>query len=321
MEIRGLECPSCGGTVKVAEGAPIAACTSCGIGLLVQGDRGDLTYAVRLKAGRDQVLQGLAAWWRGPSKAKDLESVARVMDAFPVFVPVWRVTGQVVGWIFGDEEREESGRKITTPIERRIATESDMNHAACELGELGIRSVELQSGVLEPFDEEKVEKQGMIFRPLTPAREVRELATKQFLEGARNSVTGLKVLKQAALKVVGLSQSLVYYPLWVVRYDYRGRMYQATADGSSGRLLYARGPGNDAYRASIFVFGTAAGAFVLTTVLRNLNDAPLLVTLAVSFGLAYWGYRTFRYGGEVTLEEGGWDVTRVARAVKELGNS
>ena len=124
MEVQGLGCPSCGGAVPLAEGVATATCPSCGMGLLAQGDRGELTYAVGLRAKREQVLGELSRWWGGVDKAKDLSTVARVTEAFPVFVPVWRVAGRTVGWVLGDEERPQGDRKVLVPVERRVMTTS-----------------------------------------------------------------------------------------------------------------------------------------------------------------------------------------------------
>ncbi len=302
MEVRGLACPACGGTVPLTEGARITACSNCATTLLARGDLGLASYVVALRAAREQVLANLAQWWTGFDKARDLPAQARVTAAFPVFVPVWRVKGRVVGWVLGKEERQEGQRKVQVDVERRALTSCDVNRAACDLGEMGIRSVPLTAGALDPFDEEAVEKQGMIFRPLTPVTEVRQLAQERFLEQGRVSVTRLSQFKQAFLSVVGVSQSLVYYPLWVVHYEYRQRMYQATADGASGRLLYARAPGNDVYRVLSFVLGTGIGLFLFTTLLRGV-DLPVLLSVLLPLGLLYWAYRALRYGAEVTLEQ------------------
>lgn len=325
MEVRGLSCPSCGASVPLAEGSRLAACPACGTALLAQGDLGHATYAVSLKVARETVLATLAKWWREMDKAKDLAATARVTEAFPVFVPVWRVRGQVVGWVLGDERREKDNKTTYVPVERRVLVSCDVNQAACDLGDLGIRSVDLSSGLVEPLEEEKVEAQGMIFRPLVPASEGRAAAFAQFLEKGRRAAKVDRV-RQEFLNVVGVSQSLVYAPLWIVRYLYRNRVYQATADGVTGRLLFARAPGNDLYRVSAFLFGVAGGNFLLTSVLRGMafdDVAPYGVVAVVSVVMMVWGYRRLRYGGEVTVGGDGMSqetiVDAVSAAAKKLG--
>jgi hypothetical protein len=304
MEVRGLACPSCGGTVPLAEGSRITTCATCGTTLLAQGDLGHPRYVVSVRAQRDLVLANLRAWWHQFDKARDLAAQARITDSFLVFVPVWRITGRVVGWVLGEEERKEGEKKVLAPVERRVNAQWDVNRAACDLGELGIRSVHLASEFLDAFDDEKVEKQGMIFRPLTPASEIRTFAKERLLEQGRKAA-GVDRVTQAFLNVVGVSQSLVYYPLWVIRYEYRQRMYQATADGATGSLLFGRAPGNDIYRVLCFLIGMAGGNFLLTSVLHGLifdvSLSPYVFVAIVSASMMYWGYRRFRYGAEVTI--------------------
>ncbi len=317
MEVRGLSCPSCGGAVPLTEGARLATCPACGTALLAQGDLGHATYAVSLQAPREKVLKTLGKWWGEMDKAKDLAATARVTESFPVFVPVWRVRGQVVGWVLGEERREKNDKTTYVPVERRVLLSCDVNQAACDLGDLGIRSVGLASDLVEPLDEEKVEAQGMIFRPLVPASEGRAFAEARFLEQARAAAKVDRVT-QAFLNVVGVSQSLVYAPLWIVRYEYRQRMYQATADGTTGRLLFARAPGNDLFRVAAFLFGIAGGSFLLTSVLRSLpfdELAPYVVVAVVSAAMMFWGYRRLRYGAEVTIGGDGPGAETIVDAV------
>ena len=106
--------------------------------------------------------------------------------------------------------------------------------------------------------------------------------------------------------------SLVYYPLWVARYEYRNRNYQVVVDGVNNKLLYGKAPGNILYRAGALVLGMAVGNLLLVhgtafafQVLAFSSDSkndgwaivlipPVLGTLAM-----IKGYRSFRYGEEV----------------------
>jgi hypothetical protein len=104
--------------------------------------------------------------------------------------------------------------------------------------------------------------------------------------------------------------ALVYYPLWVVRYGFRGRTYQVLVDAEDGSLAYAKAPGNHFYRAFSLVGACAGACFVGTTILQHagqfLRSENGLMGLGmiglILAGLVYWGYSQFRHGGVV--EEG-----------------
>ena len=60
---------------------------------------------------------------------------------------------------------------------------------------------------------------------------------------------------QVFVRLTGWQESLVYYPLWVLRYSYRGRSFQVVVDGFSGEVLYGKAPGSVFYRAAVLVGG------------------------------------------------------------------
>jgi hypothetical protein len=112
---------------------------------------------------------------------------------------------------------------------------------------------------------------------------------------------------------------LVYYPLWVLRYLYRGRSFQVVVDGFSGEVLYGKAPGSTLYRAAVLVGGTALGAllaidgsalaFYLASESKGDSGSGLffagIAALAVGFGLMAAAYRAFRFGEQYEFRRGG----------------
>ncbi len=112
---------------------------------------------------------------------------------------------------------------------------------------------------------------------------------------------------------------LIYYPLWVLRYTYRGRAYQVVVDGYSGLVLYGKAPGNTLYRAAVLVGGMAIGAFMLVdlsaaafAIAFNIKGDGVgvfivggLAAIVIGFGLMATGYRKFRYGEQFEYRRDG----------------
>jgi len=104
--------------------------------------------------------------------------------------------------------------------------------------------------------------------------------------------------------------TVVYYPLWVIRYSFRGQTFQALVDAEDGTLAYGKAPGNHLYRALSLVGACGGACFVGTTVLQHMDvvlrgDNSLMALGAIGLvlaGFVAWGYRQFRRGGVV--EEG-----------------
>ncbi len=149
----------------------------------------------------------------------------------------------------------------------------------------------------------------MVFRP---SRSLEETAT-ELSEQAIAEIKRANRLDRVTftwLASVRRRVALVYYPLWVVRYGFRGRTYQVLVDAEEGSLAYGKAPGNHFYRAFSMVGACAGACFVGTTVLQHagsfLRSENGLMGLGiiglVLAGLVYWGYSQFRHGGVV--EEG-----------------
>jgi hypothetical protein len=151
--------------------------------------------------------------------------------------------------------------------------------------------------------------EGMVFEPVESADEALTEAQSHFLYRGRQK----KHLRQKFFEKFHFLReklSLVYYPLWVARYEYRGRNYQVVVDGVHGQVLYGKAPGNIFYRAIMLIAGMALGNFILVngTILAGLlvsssDDGDsiwaVLIPLAVGIGLIVAGYTRFRHGEEV----------------------
>jgi hypothetical protein len=151
----------------------------------------------------------------------------------------------------------------------------------------------------------------MLFNIISSEKEITDYAKDQFVDEAVNSVNVDQVTFQHN-DLVRPNVSVVYYPLWVVRYLYQGRTYQVIIDGEDGTVCYGKAPGNNLYRAVAGIFGTALGSYLLTFfgIFGIVGDgdsakaAFIAYIFAVIFGIILigWGFKKFRYGGEV--EEG-----------------
>jgi hypothetical protein len=109
-------------------------------------------------------------------------------------------------------------------------------------------------------------------------------------------------VSQSFVRIIRPRQGLVFYPLWVIRYAYRGRDFQVVVDAFSGEVLYGKAPGNVYYRAAMLVGGMAAGAFVTVdlgglALQGNNRSGEFGIFLAIAgVALMYFSFRRYRYG-------------------------
>lgn len=323
--VEGLSCPNCAGALAADPGLRVVRCPYCDTPLLALAEIGIRRFAVLPTVDATRA-RDLARGWLGHGINKDphLAREAEIGEAFLSFLPFYRVEADCVGIALGTERRTRwtgSGKRrraetYEVDVERRVERHFDRTYPALNVAELGIRRVDLSGDELVPFDSERLERRGMVFPPTGSASEVRAAALARFAAEADPS-RGLARRRFRFLETLRERLSVIYYPLWIVRYRYRGRAYQALVDGEDGGLAYGKAPGNDLYRALALVGTEAVVMFLLTTVLQFGASGPLLA-LAGGLGLAMflWGWKRFRHGGVVI--EGSGVVEDAAPGVADL---
>ncbi len=306
----GLNCPKCGGRVKVPEGQRLVVCPYCQQRSIVRGERGTLRYQVPPQVNREQAEARLPRFLSShPAIARNATRLAKIEESFLVFLPFYTAWGHVLGWVFGQKRVGSGDNKRYEPREVQFAQEVTWNEAACDVGEFGVDSVPLEKKPFEPYNDEEIHRTGMVFEPVSSLSDALQRAEEQF-QARVSDAARLDRISQVFVRIVRRRFGLVYYPLWIVRYIYRGRAYQVCVDGNSGEILYGKAPGNTLYRAAILVAGMALGALVAfdtpTLLLyfgRNSEDIDGLfvlsgIALLIGFSIMYAAYRAFRYGEE-----------------------
>jgi hypothetical protein len=258
---------------------------------------------------------GVVRRWlrRGIRKDPALKREARLQEAFLAWFPFVRARLDAIGWILGTvTTRRKRGNRWETdtkPVEKPIERTVDLTMPAADMAEFGVHRVDLAGDEVLPMDDDLLRSRGMVFRPSKSLEEIGDMLRRRAIFDAENE-HNLDRTTFSWLASVRRRVALVFYPLWVIRYSYRGRTYQVLVDAEDGSLAYGKAPGNHLWRAFCLVSSCAGASFVGTTVLQNLDvlfrsDDGLKVLGVIGLvlaGLVYWGYRQFRHGGVV--EEG-----------------
>jgi hypothetical protein len=286
---------------------------------MVQGERGLQRYQVPLVISRDQSQQVLRQFLKSHSAiAMDAGAKSSLSEAFVAYLPFWSNWTRAMGWVLG-QKRVRSGKSTTLkPREVKVAAEMNWNGAACDVGEFGVQQVTLTNQPLQSFDPDELHRRGLVFEPTSSVSQARATAEREFEQRLRK-IANLDVIGQVFARYIRQRMGLVYYPLWVMRYAYRGRSFQVAIDGFSGQVLYGKAPGNTLYRAAVLVGGMALGAFLMVDVsalagylVTQVDDgdaATFLIAVAggailLGIGLMAGAYRAFRYGEQYEYRQG-----------------
>jgi hypothetical protein len=296
--------------IPIPEGQMIVVCPYCDLRSWVKGERGLQRYQAPQRTQREQAVQALKGFLKSHRAiAPDAASKSTLAEVFLAYIPFWTGWARVLSWVFGQKRVGSGDNKRYEAREVKVAQEMTWNGAACDVGEFGVESVPMTGQKLDPFDADALHDTGLVFEPVGSASEARSAAMREF-EGMVQRNARLDRVSQTFTRFVRQRFGLVYYPLWVLRYLYKGRSFQVVVDGSSGKTLYGKAPGNTLYRAAMLVGGMAAGAIAaidVSAILAYLafaadsDDSLGLLGVAggaflVGLGLMWAAYRKFRYG-------------------------
>ncbi|MDD5362654.1 MAG: hypothetical protein PHN88_11015 [Ignavibacteria bacterium] len=309
--IKGITCPSCSGELDISEGVRTLNCKYCGTLLVAKDLAGSMRFYVPRKLKREDAINKAYNWLgSGLAKAKGLKANSKITEAYLAYIPYWRVSADAVGWIFGQEEKTRSSGNSTETyyedVEKRIMTTFDRTYSACEVSELGVKHVNLTGDEMLPMNAETLQRDGMLFNVVSSEKDAFDSALEHFKNEARASAKVDRVTFEH-IDLIRKSVSVVYYPLWVVRYSFANRVYQVVVDGDDGTICYGKAPGNNLYRAVVGIIGMAAGMFLTTffgafMIARNsakFSFAVFIIAFIIGIVLIRGAYKKFRYGGEV----------------------
>ena len=323
--LTGLGCPRCGGMVPIPEGQAIVICPYCDLRSVVnpgqlpagwtqrnwdqaaEKGRGVRRYQAPLRIKRQNLKEVFKQFLSGKiAVARDAAEKAQVSEVFLVHLPFWAAWGRGVAYAFGQQQVGSGDNKRYEPREKKVIKEMVWNGPACEVGEFGVQQVKLTGCPLEPFNAEALHASGMVFEPVGSAEEALENARQTF-EAEVKSEAELSRVSQLFTRILRPRMGLVYYPMWIVRYLYRGRSFQVVIDGVDGQVLYGKAPGSVLYRAAVLVGGMAVGALtaldapvLILSGARYSDDSEGIFVLALAafvfgLGLMWWAFRTYRY--------------------------
>lgn len=308
--LHGLACPNCGGMVPIPEGQTVVKCPYCDMRSLVRGERGLLRYQVPIEIDRLAAEKAVKRFLTGNRAiARQAADKSSIIEAIVVYLPFWAIWTRVFGWVFGEKKVGSGDDARYEPREVKTSEEMSWNAAAADVAEFGVEFVGIETHDLEPFNAEDLHANGMVFEPMGSWSEARKESERYFEEQV-SDLANLDRISQVFTRFLQNRAGLVYFPIWLLRYRFRNRTYQAVVDGTTGKILYGKAPGDTLYRAAILVGGMALGALLAVDVsavvfwfaINSEGDNPLIpvilgfIVLGLGIRFMVGSYRRFRHG-------------------------
>jgi LSD1 subclass zinc finger protein len=342
---RGLhiECPTCRGSLGVERWSRVTRCAYCDTPLLVEAQGVLPRYYAAPKADKDSARRSLQRALQHSDIPKGFMATSSLRSCELYFVPFHELTAKRVGLmaqrrenrlvpgIFDDSAQTRplasmAMKKIPTGPEvdtRVLLGDVHLSLPAVELTSWGLGGISLSKARTEhlvkilPYDSKLISSFGRVLSPrLDPNRLLPSAFPQRRAVGDDTTYDSVRL-------------GLVFYPVWRLRYVYRGRLYSATVDAVTGACLFLRAPQSAASRTHWLMVSALGVGLVLGAGLRlflglfGASRGDMLAGLALTLlSLGTWalvpasilavtvvlvaeaGYEQFRYPGEVVIEDG-----------------
>lgn len=320
--LHSVQCAQCAGPLSASEGRRILVCEHCGVRVAVKEHGGVSRWYFPSRLNRLKAASAAAAWLcEYPGIAKQARD-ARFVQAELVYAPIWEHRALVAGWEFGHKARsraefvpdphdEQSGRLELTIADETVKEprlqERRFYLPAADFGALGATRPRVTGReLLLPLLAGELDSAVTVVNEVGTAAEVGERgkrAALQPLAGASSPSTHLFAFRE--------STALLYYPLWMVRFQVGRGSCRVVVNGRDGTVNAGFAPGDNTRRIMLLVgqalLTAAALAFLIVAAVvmengrRSLIAGAVLVSVLVVLAIvSLW---RFPKAGEVEYRE------------------
>jgi len=232
-----IRCTHCGAPVEFKPGELVATCKYCGFTTVIgTGQAFNFEHSMLLnRYSPEQIEEMIRNWMRsGFMKPGDLSKKAKIIEKNLIYLPFWVVTVEATSKYKGIFER------IAPPItkEGEINKEYNWLVLARQAADFPTRAYDVPLAGKVPYDFRKIEGFAKLLNSEMERDQALELARQQIDEHHRF------LLQQNIDRVIEKtttvdSKQMVYLhaPIWFIKYEYKGSIYQMLIDGAAGMVL------------------------------------------------------------------------------------
>lgn len=232
-----IRCSHCGAPVEFKPGEIIATCKYCGFTTVIEtGQAFTFEHSLLLnKYDETQIEEPIKDWMRsGFLKPSDLARKSKILEKNLVYLPFWVVSIEAKSSYKGIFER------IAPPIVKEGTIEKEYNWLvlAREATEFPTREYDVPLEGKIPYDFRKIEGFAKVLNSEIDRDEALELA-KQQIEAHHRFLLQQDVDKIVEMKTEFNVEQAVYLhaPIWFIKYEYKGNVFQLIIDGATGTAL------------------------------------------------------------------------------------
>jgi hypothetical protein len=232
-----IQCSHCGAPVEFKPGELIATCKYCGFTTVIQtGKAFNFEHSLILNNyNQTQIEELIRNWMRsGFMKPRDLPKKSKITEKSLSYLPFWVITLIFTTKYQGVFER------ISPPIlkEGELKKEYNWLILARKASGFPTREYNVPLAGKIPYDFRKIEEYAKVLNSEIEKDQAVDLAKQQIESHHRF------LLQQDVDKIIELTNDAdlkqtvyLHAPVWFVKYEYKGKIYQLVMDGSSGNVI------------------------------------------------------------------------------------
>jgi DNA-directed RNA polymerase subunit RPC12/RpoP len=232
-----IKCPHCGAPIQFKPGEILATCKYCGYTVVVEtGKTFDFEHSVLLnKYDETQVEETVRDWMReGFLKPKDLARKSKINEKSLMYLPFWVVSVKAKTGYKGVFERIAPAMVKEGTIEK----EYDWLVLARKATDFPTKDYHVPVEGKVPFDFRRIEGFAKVLNSEIDKDEGVESAKVQ-IEELHRFLAQQDIDKIIEMKTDFSVEHVVYLhaPVWFVKYEYKGEVYQLLVDGATGTVI------------------------------------------------------------------------------------
>jgi len=232
-----IHCSHCGAPISFKPGEILATCKYCGYTIVIETGQ-PFTFEHSLLLNRYDLVSvdaPIIDWMRtGFIKPPDLAKKSKIMEKNLVYLPFWVVSVEAKSTYKGIFERMAPA----VVKEGKIEKEYDWLVLARKATEFPTKEYDVPLAGKIPFDFRKIEGFAKVLNSEIDKDDAVEFARQQIDQHHRY------LAQEDVDKIIELNTSInvkqivyLHAPIWFVKFEYKGKLYQLLVDGASGMVI------------------------------------------------------------------------------------
>jgi len=232
-----IHCSHCGAPLSFKPGEILATCKYCGYTVVVETGQ-PFTFEHSIMLNRYDLVSvdaPIIDWMRtGFLKPSDLAKKSKIMEKNLVYLPFWVVSVEAKSSYKGIFERMAPA----VVKEGKIEKEYDWLVLARKATEFPTKEYDVPLAGKIPFDFRKIEGFAKVLNSEIDKDDAVEFARQQIDQHHRY------LAQEDVDKIIEMNTSInvkqivyLHAPIWFVKFEYKGKLYQLLVDGASGMVI------------------------------------------------------------------------------------